>query len=62
MGLFCIKRLICRGFSTDVEGGVQLTDDRRKTTDDRRQTIDDKMLLHKELSGSLKSEILSPKS
>jgi len=28
-------------------------------TDDRRQTIDDKILLHKELYGSLKSEILS---
>ncbi len=29
---------------------------------DRIQMIDDKVLLHKELSGSLKSEILSTKS
>jgi len=31
-------------------------------TEDRIQMIDDKYMLHKELSGSLKSEILSPKS
>jgi len=34
----------------------------RKMTEDRIQTIDYKFLFHKELSGSLKSEILSPKS
>jgi len=31
-------------------------------TEDRIQTIDDKFLLHKELYGSLKSEILISKS
>jgi len=46
---------ICRGFSTDVEN-------RRQKTEDRTQTIDDKFLLHKELSGSLKSEIQISKS
>jgi hypothetical protein len=54
------NRLICRGFSTDVER--QTTEDRRQTTEDRIQTIDYKFLLHKELSCSLKSEILKPKS
>jgi len=56
------KELICRAFSTDVEGGGQLTDDSWQKTDYRIQTIDDKYLLHKELSRSLKSEILSTKS
>ena len=43
LALFCIKRLICRGFSTSVE----------EKTENRRQKNDDKYLLHKELSGSL---------
>ena len=54
------KELICRGFSTDVEG--PRTEDRRQMTEDRIQTIDYKFLLHKELSGNMKSEILSSKS
>ena len=58
-------------FSTDVEGKGQKTEDRKQKTENRRQktddgrqmtdtriqTIDDKILLHKELSGSLKYEI-----
>jgi hypothetical protein len=59
--------VICRGFSTSVEGlrteyRRQDTEYRRQDTEDRIQTNDDKFLLHKELSGSLKSEILSSKS
>jgi len=30
-------------------------------TDDRIQTIDDKIMFHKELSSTLRSEILNPK-
>ncbi len=43
---------------TDDRGHMK--EDRRQMTDYRIQTIDDKILLHKELSGSLKSEILIP--
>jgi len=58
-----------------AEDRGQKAEDRRQTTDDSRSPlgvedklrghklkIDDKILFHKELSGSLKSEILSPKS
>jgi len=51
--------VICRGFSTSVEG--LRTEYRRQDTEDRIQTIDDKIMFHKELSGTLKSEILNPK-
>jgi len=45
--------------STDVEG--LRTEYRRQNTEDRIQTIDYKFLLHKELYGSLKYEMLNPK-
>jgi hypothetical protein len=54
LGLFCKKWLICRGFSTDVEGA----EGRIQNTEDRRQMIDDKFLLHKEFAGCMKCKIL----